>query len=344
LPSAFEAVLGVAHATSIVAEHVRTSSAWRTASALYRGNIPSIGDLAGTARTIVDLTHLLPQEARALVRKIRYGQADLAKCLQNLSHAENETMYKQILAQELVYCNLPDGYIIPQSPYFDCPGYRITKTSEFPGGLKAMILTPLEENGHPLMLFRGTNPGNYHNVLDDMSMSIGAINFSRYGTELKTEIEQLAARFGRIDIAGHSYGGAVAQIVTAHCPELIKSCTIYNAPGAGLAATQTFSDNLRRMPFGIPKPKMSSYRHAKDIVSLVGGSMLPCDRGCNYTYGTLRDPISYIDAHSASIKPDDILREAAPNPAYLRDAANFIEQCRQGLSHIIPFYRDLVGK
>jgi hypothetical protein len=342
LPSALEAFLGVVDAGALIAQEVCSSAPARVISALLNNEIPPAVEIARAVKKVINLSKMLPKEASSLIRKIKSGQGNLTACQIALSHAANKEIYQQILAQELVYCNLRDGYLVPPSLSFDCPHYKVAKTIQFPKGLKALILTPLQGNEPPLVLFRGTDPKNYHNLIDDLGTSIGTINFSRYRMPLQKELATLASKFGRVVIAGHSYGGAMAQIVTAQFPRLITSCTTYNAPGVGDKVIQTFSQNIATLPTSLAPPKIASYRHAKDIVSLVGGSRLPCDKDSNYTYGTLHDPISYIDAHSARMKPDEKPVPRASLPASITTLALFIERCRQDLAHIIPFYRDIV--
>ncbi|MBS0655436.1 MAG: alpha/beta hydrolase [Verrucomicrobia bacterium] len=215
-----------------------------------------------------------------------------------LRGAQNLEAYLQVIAQQAVYESYPDGHVLLASDLFISPQYHVKKTIAYPEGIKILVLVASDENEPPLMAIQGTDPTNIRNLLDNLYTAIGGENTERHSVELADELEALAIEHGRIHIMGHSYGAAVAQHLTSKHPHLICRCSRYNGPGVGDEAVHSYMRNVQQLPEGYTKPQIASYRHAKDLVSLLGGAHLPADPGCDYTAGTVHDKISHVEAHA----------------------------------------------
>lgn len=258
-----------------------------------------------------------------------------------LTTAPNKEAYLQILTQNASYNNWEIGSTLPKSEFFDHANYRVKKIIEYRHGLRALLLTSDDPEEAPLMVFRGTYGTNIHNLADDVNLNAGELNYTRYRKQLEKEIEQLAIEHGRIHIMGHSYGGAMAQLLTSKYPQFFKRCTYYNALSVGEKAVREFNRNVAKLPHNMPKPEVWSYRHAKDVPSLLGGASLPTTEGRNYTHGTHRDYVSHIDAHSfntlsTGARVSNGLNASSPS---LLKNSEFFEKGRREIGRVIPFYK-----
>ena len=292
-------------------------------------------------REMEEIATILGQEYETL--RGRFKKQELSSkllCELALKSAPNKEAYYQILVQDAAYLDWSDGTILMPSEHFVNPLYQIKKTIEFPHGIKALIITSEDSNEPPIIAFRGTNARNIHNLMDDLNTHIGELNCTEHERELENELETLAIEHGRVHIIGHSYGGAVAQRLTARFPQYIARSTYHNAPSVGESVVQEYRHNTAQITPFMDEPLVVSFRHAKDPVSLLGGSSLPTAPHCNFTTGTSQDRISHIDSHSFNtLSTGALVRPYHAVAPGLERFANFAEQRRRSLSQLIPLYR-----
>jgi len=301
----------------------------------------------GTASdSMKELFSIAEREVSSLKQRINRDDVEpLVMATLALQNAPTLEAYFEVLAQNASYCHFENGTNLPVSPHFADPGFKVEKTLQFPGGVRALVIVSEQQDVAPLLVFRGTNPSNVHNVADDFNRAIGELNCKRYARELKKELEQLSTRYGQVHIMGHSYGGAIAEHLTSEHPQLIQRCTSYNAPGCGQKAIDRFTRRSAKLPRGYVKPQVVSYRHAKDIASLLGSGHLPTDPGRNFTYGSENDGISYIEAHSfnaLSVQGLQVRINQQPSRGFT-SFASAIEKARKYLSRGIPLYKFIAG-
>lgn len=261
-------------------------------------------------------------------------------CELALKSAPNKEAYYQILVQNATYLDWPDGTIMMPSEHFVNPLFEIKKTIKFPHGLTALIITSEDSDEPPIIAFRGTDTHNIHNLMDDINPQIGELNCTEYERELEKELELLATEHGRVHIIGHSYGGAIAQRLTARFPQYIARCSSHNAPSVGDQAVTEYRRNVAQITPFMDAPIITSFRHAKDPASLLGGSALPTDAHCNFTMGTSQDRISHIDSHSFNtLSTGAMIRPYHMVSPRLAKFARFAERCRRELNCFMPLYR-----
>lgn len=254
-------------------------------------------ELAETAKTVRKYTAFVAHEAPALLARLQRYEGTSKEVVQKLLElAPTEEAYFQILAQNGSYKKWETNDLLNPSLQYAGPAFRVEETFHFPHGISGAVLVAA---GHPpIIALRGTDPSNHHNLLDDLQENIGTLNCTRYEGELLALLQRTAAAHGRIHIMGHSYGGTVAERLTAAHPHLITRCTAYNAPGVGDAVVKQFQENVQKLPHNTAAPTIWTYRHAKDIVSLLGGSHLPASPGCELTAGAPHDQTPLVEAHS----------------------------------------------
>jgi pimeloyl-ACP methyl ester carboxylesterase len=336
LPAAIEGLYGVA---SELSAHVQSSCLYNIGKSLINLKMPRPTHLYCAYNEVKSLAQIIQSEGPELRKKITKidEKTEDARVSLALRSAPNKEAYLQILAQDGVYRNWKSGSSLPRSTHFDCPQFQVKRVLEFPEGLKVMSIV---SDNEALFIVRGTDPSNIHNVADDLAKAIAKLNSKKYAKELEDHLVELNAEYGRVHILGHSYGGAVSQRLTSKHPELIIRCTSYNSPGVGEKVAKLFQTKIAQLPRALEKPHIRSYRHAKDIVSLLGGAQLPTDKA--YTLGTTQDTISRLGAHYINtLSTTAPIVENAPIPASMQRTANAIEQLRLKLSQAIPFYKAL---
>lgn len=260
-----------------------------------------------------------------------------------LKMAPTKEAYFQVLAQDAVYRTWANGQALTPSEHFPNPGYRVEKTIQYPEGIRAISVISEQAKEAPLLIFQGTDLKNLDNLMDDLNKNIAELNCKKYKKELKGELKRLASTYGRVHLLGHSYGGTVAQRLTAKHPEFISRCSHYNSPAAGKKAAKKFQKSITKLAKNIAQPEIWSYRHAKDITSLLGGDLLPVTTGRNYTVGSISDAISYIGAHSAlslSTRGSALMANVSPD-AQLKNIASFLEKARRGVGKATPLFKKI---
>jgi hypothetical protein len=294
---------------------------------------PSVGKAVKIGSIVIREIHTLIQS--------RQTKSTQSTTNSELARAKGLEAYYQVMAHKLGYEPLKEGQRIVRSAQFACPQYKVEKIIDDEYGLRAIFLAPElsegEPNAEPILIFRGTDHTNVLNVLDDASSEIGNLNFSRKKNVLQKEIEAFTLKYGNIHMLGHSFGGTMAQRVTAEFPEYVRRCSYYNAPGVGEKFVHMFKDKMRTLPHGFSPPKIYSFRHAKDIPSLLGGDHLPPSIGCEITFGDTSDSITHVKAHShLSYLEHAKARSEYSIPKEYRRVTKDIDSLRKTVSPLVP--------
>ena len=256
--------------------------------------------------------------------------------------AKTKEAYLEVLTQKVPYRFLRQGDKIARSVHLpDMPQYKVHKVLEDPCGMKGIFLVPEQLNsGHaPLLLFRGTDPKNFNNILDDLRMYPAGLNFKRQKRAIGEELQEISLKYGAVHVSGYSFGAAMAQKTTAAFPEYITCCTSFNGLNAGAKTAKLFREKMQQYPAGMQKPIIEIYRHAKDVVSLLGGESLPTTPGRHITFGSTKDSLSNIKAHSVlSISQNlKMRRDVAPNRR-LGKIMGVVERIRQAVGNVVAYF------
>lgn len=328
-----------------IGDQVSVSPIGRIANKVLEGSLPTSSEVKSAGKFLSMIHSMAITEFTTMMHRRDKDVSNFLLTRLALQNAPNKEAYLQVLAQQAVYNKHHDGHLFTTSNLFASPQYELKKTISYPEGIKMMFLAPDNPKEVPLILVQGTDFSNIHNVIDDLHENAGTLNLMRYKKEIVTEIELLEKNHGRIHILGHSYGGAIAQQLTSEYPSLICRCSSYNSLGVGKAIVEKFKSNVALLPPGCSKPEIVSYRHAKDLPSLVGKSHLPTDPNRRYTAGTVDDKISHTEAHALNTLSTEMPHVTDDHPpALYTEVASFMETCRTELSNIIPFYTEITRK
>ena len=176
-----------------------------------------------------------------------------------------------------------------EGPRTNFPNYEVGEIIKNSKGLQIVVLTPNGEGPDglempPIFCCRGTVSTNLHNILDDMNKHIGQYSFQESKEQIREALNDITKEYGSAVIAGHSLGGAIAQVITGeycdlenddHQP-LIKSTYYYNAPGVGGEIAGEYEKKLKQLDRD-KRPKVFRYYHKSDLISLTGGAHLKAD-------------------------------------------------------------------
>ena len=192
-------------------------------------------------------------------------------------------------------------------------GYEVLTEYEDPSsGLRLMAFAPVDydfskwpaladelkkQHGgmdrRPVVSFRGT--AEKGGVMDDLNEGgIGTYQFSSNEGDIQGVLNQAAA-FGKIDVTGHSLGGALAQLCGARYPGMMGRIVTFQSPGINKEDAQRIKDHNKA---AAPEDQIHSthHRNSEDLVHLGGEALTD---GVVYTFD--KDGDNTINAHTGQL-------------------------------------------
>lgn len=134
-----------------------------------------------------------------------------------------------------------------------------------PYGFQACLLIP-NGNNAPVLAIRGTySPGGASTDLD--FDQVGDNQFQANESHIKYLLQKAGVK---VDITGHSLGGAVAQIIATKFPQKIKNVVTFQAPGINSKTFSIFENILEK-----DRPTVVHHIARYDLVDLAGFYRLP---------------------------------------------------------------------
>lgn len=164
------------------------------------------------------------------------------------------------------------------------------------GGFQAVTLKALPESGvNHIVGVQGTT-GDFRTWYSDANPE--AVGLNQYKDNKAKIIKMLASLPGKVDITGHSLGGAVAQIITAKHPGEVANLITFQSPGI----KQEMVDEFNKAE---DKPHVEHHIVVGDVVDKSGeanlpGSVYEHDFGIEqYMPRDLQNVLSYYLLHMA---------------------------------------------
>jgi hypothetical protein len=132
---------------------------------------------------------------------------------------------------------------------------------------------PTQDGKPPIVSFRGTVPTKVQTIIADLDPSgIGNYQFKPNRALIEAQVNGAAAH-GKAISAGHSLGGALAQIVAAAFPTLFTRIVTFQAPGVEASTAKKIADHNAANP---DDPIESSHHRVKgDLVPMGGEALTP---------------------------------------------------------------------
>ncbi|HCA97503.1 MAG TPA: hypothetical protein DEP38_23700 [Cyanobacteria bacterium UBA9226] len=174
----------------------------------------------------------------------------------------------ELIAHKLAYDG-QDGISAEAGKWLDSQGYQQNWIGTVKGsGLFCGLLMPKEGSQKtPVLAFKGTEPDKAGDVMADLDPI--AVGFTAFKAK-QEEVQNLISRAGgKVDVTGHSLGGALAQQAASAFPGSIQKAVTFQAPGISQEQVRQFNN--------IPeeeRPEMVHHIATGDIVDLAGGKHL----------------------------------------------------------------------
>lgn len=152
-------------------------------------------------------------------------------------------------------------------------GYSAGEIVHGPYEFVMRIFSPTEPGHAPVVAFRGTVPTKIETLLADLDPSgVGMTQF-RPNMALIHEEMQRAAGKGPVVSAGHSLGGALAQLSACTYPDLVSRIVTFQSPGINAR----FVEELKQYNAAHPDKAIESSHHRMegDLIPLAGEALTP---------------------------------------------------------------------
>lgn len=132
---------------------------------------------------------------------------------------------------------------------------------------------PIQAGKPPVVAFRGTVPSKVQTLIADLDPTgIGMYQFNPNRALIDSQMAS-AAKHGAITSAGHSLGGALAQIAAAAFPDRVGHIVTFQAPGVSRETAKKIADYNEAHPDAAIDS--SHHRVAGDLVPLGGQALTP---------------------------------------------------------------------
>ncbi|MEG4319776.1 MULTISPECIES: Mbeg1-like protein [unclassified Microcoleus] len=182
----------------------------------------------------------------------------------------------EALAKSIVFLNQKPNAQNQVSRFLDTNGYYIDRIfDDLETGFYAIGFGSSDPKKPPVIVFRGTDFIDGDAMFSD-SRDIGLPEFEKNKDSVKnwlTEIGQDTAKNPSKllpDVVGHSWGGAVAQIVASEYTSITGDIFTFNSPGVSASIANNFRKNLSKAG----NKNVTHYIVSGDFVSLFGEAFI----------------------------------------------------------------------
>jgi hypothetical protein len=258
--------------------------------------------------------------------------------------ADSDTVVEQ-LARGMVSKELDEN----DERFLATNGYRALPVIRGKHEFVMRSFLPTQAGKPPIVGFRGTVPSKIDTLIADVDPSgIGMYQFNPNRALIEGQV-QAAASHGKIVSAGHSLGGALAQIAAATIPDCVERIVTFQAPGVSRETAQRIVQHNSEHP---DEAIESSHHRVKgDLVPLGGEALTPgVIHNHEMTGGSMlsRNPVAkhtvYPLAQEAIAQGQDVPmhgdKTVVPTGSVTteqdnEDKTQVFEMARTGLGHLV---------
>jgi serralysin len=183
----------------------------------------------------------------------------------------------EALAKSIVFLNQKPNAQNEVSRFLDTNAYYIDRIfDDRETGFYAIGFGSSDPQKPPVLVFRGTDFIDGEAIFSD-SRDIGLPEFEKNKDNIQSWLTQIGQDTGKNpskllpDVIGHSWGGAVAQIVATEYTSITGDIFTFNSPGVSASTFNTFRRNLTR----VGNKNVNHYIVSGDFVTLFGEAFLP---------------------------------------------------------------------
>ncbi|MEG3857549.1 calcium-binding protein [Microcoleus sp. herbarium12] len=182
----------------------------------------------------------------------------------------------EYLAKSIVFLNQKPSAQNQVSRFLDNNGYYIDRVfDDQETGFYAIGFGSSDPKQPPVLVFRGTDFIDGDATFSD-SPDIGLPEFENNKDSVKNWLTQIGQDTAKNpskllpDVVGHSWGGAIAQIVATEYISITGDILTFNSPGVSASIANNFRRNLSK----VGNKNVSHYIVSGDIVSLFGEAFI----------------------------------------------------------------------
>ncbi|MBD1829432.1 calcium-binding protein [Microcoleus vaginatus GB1-A2] len=183
----------------------------------------------------------------------------------------------EALAKSIVFLNEKPNAQNEVLRFLDTNRYYIDRIFDDPeSGFYAIGFGSYDAQQPPVLVFRGTDFIDGEAIFSD-SPDIGLPEFETNKDNIRNWLTEIGQDTGKNpskllpDVVGHSWGGAVAQIVATEYTSITGDIFTFNSPGVSRNTFNTFRRNLSRAG----NKNVTHYIVSGDFVSLFGEAFIP---------------------------------------------------------------------
>ena len=207
----------------------------------------------------------LQQQATSAPPEVAAGAAP---AVQDQPLANTDAMIEQ-LAHGMVDKELGDN----DERFLAVNGYRALPVIRGKHEFVMRTFLPTQGGKAPIVAFRGTVPSKVDTLIADVDPSgIGMYQFNPNRDLIEGQV-QAASAHGKVISAGHSLGGALAQIMAATFPGMVDRIVTFQAPGVSREMAQRLVDHNAQNPND--QIESSHHRVKNDLVPMGGQALTP---------------------------------------------------------------------
>ncbi len=178
--------------------------------------------------------------------------------------------FMEIVAHKLAY--LPKGYKPIAGDDIDLllkkEHYQLEEVYEGEACFQYVYLKSLKEGQNDILGLRGTYPKQLLTIFADLDPE--AIGLQQYRLNNKLVKSLFERSGGKLDVCGHSLGGALAQIVTAHHTAQVGNLFTFQAPGISTSLVNQYNDTPEE-----DRPNVNHHVMVGDMVDKAGEQNIP---------------------------------------------------------------------
>jgi hypothetical protein len=233
--------------------------------------------------------------------------------------------------------------------YLASQGYRALPVIRGQHEFVMRTFVPTQGGRAPIVSFRGTVPSKIDTLIADVDPSgIGMYQFNPNRSLIEGQM-RAAASHGKVISAGHSLGGALAQIAAAAFTDCVGRIVTFQAPGVSREMAQQIVNHNEQNPD--EAIESSHHRVANDLVPLGGQALTPgMVHNHQMTGGNMLSrnplaahlafPLAQEEKAKGNELPHQTEQQVVPTGDETTEHANeektqLVELARRGLGHLI---------
>jgi len=155
----------------------------------------------------------------------------------------------------------------------------------------------------PMLVATGTETSGLEDIKADLIGDVGDDQYKLNAKKIGEYLDAEVAKGNKVEVSGHSLGGALTQMIVASHPDKISKATTFNAAGVPEVVDKRYEENVAKTG---ARPEITHHIAEGDFVSLAGDRFLDGQVRVSGNYG------NPLDAHLAMIgdRPEDSMSRA----------------------------------